>query len=193
MFLAEETKLKREVALKFLTEAVRGNSGRLSRFRVKAKAGCRVEGLDLRLFINHLPDGRPVHIFRTDNASGSTSQAASIIEALEMNAHALVLDEDTCNHAPHDSRRPHAGAGGKKGDPITPFIDRVRSLVVSSVMVLGDSGDYFDVADTVIRMDRYLPMDVTSRPLLSRNSIPRAGSSMSWKRPHPRGNPGAYS
>ena len=118
MFLAEETKLKREVVLKFLTEAVRGNSGRLSRFRVKAKAGCRVEGLDLRLFINHLPDGRPVHIFRTDNASGSTSQAASIIEALEMNAHVLVLDEDTCatNLMIRDARMQALAV--KKGSPL---------------------------------------------------------------------------
>lgn len=140
--------------------------------KIRAEDGRRVEGVDLRLFINNLPDGRPAHIFRTDNASGSTSQAASIIEALEMNAHVLVLDEDTCatNLMIRDARM--QALVEKKGEPITPFIDRVRSLGVSSVMVLGGSGDYFDVADTVIRMDRYLPMDVTTEAVAVAKQYP---------------------
>ena len=104
--------------------------------------------------------------FRTENASGSTSQAANIIEALEVSAQLLLLDEDTCatNLMIRDARM--QALVEKPGEPITPFIDRVRQLAderaVSSILVLGGSGDYFDVADTIIRMDSYIPYDVTA-------------------------------
>ncbi len=143
--------------------------------KIRAEDGRRVEGIDLRPFINNLPDGSDAAAFRTDNASGSTSQAANIIEALEVGARALLLDEDTCatNLMIRDARM--QALVEKPGEPITPFVDRVRQLAnsspplggieggeVSAILVLGGSGDYFDVADTVIRMDTYLPYDVTA-------------------------------
>ncbi len=134
--------------------------------KIRAEDGRRVEGVDLRPFINNLPNQSNAAAFRTDNASGSTSQAANIMEALEVGARVLLLDEDTCatNLMIRDARM--QALVEKSGEPITPFIDRVRQLAgeqgVSSVLVLGGSGDYFDVADTIIRMDAYLPQDVTS-------------------------------
>jgi predicted ABC-class ATPase len=142
--------------------------------KIRAEDGRRVEGVDIRPFINNLPDRSDAAAFRTDNASGSTSQAANIIEALEVGTRVLLLDEDTCatNLMIRDARMQTLVE--KPGEPITPFIDQVQQLTalppsregseggVSSILVVGGSGDYFDVADTVIRMDTYLPYDVTA-------------------------------
>ena len=134
--------------------------------KIRAEDGRRVEGVDIRPFINNLPNHSSAATFRTENASGSTSQAANIIEALEVSAQLLLLDEDTCatNLMIRDARM--QALVEKPGEPITPFIDRVRQLAderaVSSILVLGGSGDYFDVADTIIRMDSYIPYDVTA-------------------------------
>ena len=136
--------------------------------KIRAEDGRRIEGVDVRPFINNLPNHSDAAAFRTDNASGSTSQAANIIEALEVGAKLLLLDEDTCatNLMIRDARM--QALVEKLGEPITPFIDRVRDLAdasngVSTILVLGGSGDYFDVADTVIRMDKYIPYDVTAK------------------------------
>jgi predicted ABC-class ATPase len=133
--------------------------------KIRAEDGRRVERVDIRPFINNLPNGVDAAAFSTANASGSTSQAANIIEALEVGAPLLLLDEDTCatNVMICDARM--QSLVEKAGEPITPFVDRVRQLAsrdVSTILVLGGSGDYFDVADTVIRMDSYLPHDVTA-------------------------------
>jgi predicted ABC-class ATPase len=134
--------------------------------KIRAEDGRRVEKVDIRPFVNNLPDHSNAAAFQTDNASGSTSQAANIIEALEVNTKVLLLDEDTCatNLMIRDARM--QALVEKSGEPITPFIDRVRQLAdergVSSILVLGGSGDYFDVADTIIRMDIYVPYDVTA-------------------------------
>ncbi|RME45226.1 MAG: ATPase [Caldilineae bacterium] len=135
--------------------------------KIRAEDGRRVEGVDIRPFITNLPNGARTDAFRTDNASGSTSQAANIIEALEVGARTLLLDEDTCatNLMIRDARM--QALVEKAGEPITPFVDRVRALFeargVSTILVLGGSGDYFDVADTVLRMDAYHPRDVTAQ------------------------------
>lgn len=133
--------------------------------KIRAEDGRRIERVDIRPFISNLPNKADAAAFCTDNASGSTSQAANIIEALEVGTTVLLLDEDTCatNLMIRDARM--QALVEKSGEPITPFIDRVQSLAargVSSILVLGGSGDYFDVADTVIRMDSYRPRNVTA-------------------------------
>ena len=133
--------------------------------KVRAEDGRRVEKVNISPFINNLPFGRDTVRFSTDDASGSTSQATNIMESLEMGASCLLIDEDTSatNFMIRDGRMQALVAKGK--EPITPFIDKVRQMYeelgVSSVLVLGGSGDYFDVADSVIMMDEYLPRDVT--------------------------------
>ncbi|MGB0384405.1 MAG: ABC-ATPase domain-containing protein [Ardenticatenaceae bacterium] len=134
--------------------------------KIRAEDGRRVERVDISPFISNLPYGRSTTAFSSHDASGSTSQAANIIEALEVGATTLLLDEDTSatNFMMRDARMQALVA--KKNEPITPFVDRVRDLYdklgVSTVLVIGGSGDYFEMADTVIMMRDYLPYDVTA-------------------------------
>jgi predicted ABC-class ATPase len=133
--------------------------------KIRAEDGRSIAGVDISPFINHLPQGRSTTHFETTNASGSTSQAANIIEALEAGAELLLIDEDTSatNFTIRDRRMQALIAKDK--EPITPFIDKVRQLYtdygVSTILVMGGSGDYFDVADQVISLENYLPQDVT--------------------------------
>ena len=134
--------------------------------KVQAEDGRCVAGVDISPFIGALPGGQDTTRFSTPNASGSTSQAAAIIEALEAGTRLLLIDEDTAatNFMIRD-RRMQALVRGED-EPITPFIDRVRSLSedagVSTLLVIGGSGDYLDVADRVLAMIRYRPRDLTS-------------------------------
>ncbi|MHB1627003.1 MAG: ABC-ATPase domain-containing protein [Bacilli bacterium] len=133
--------------------------------KVRAEDGRRVSRVDISGFISNLPRGRSTTAFSTQDASGSTSQAAAIVEAIELGARVLFMDEDTsaANFMIRDARMQALVA--KDREPITPFVDRVRelhrSLGVSSVLVVGGAGDYLDVADVVLLMDEYIPMDAT--------------------------------
>ena len=133
--------------------------------KIRAEDGRHIERVDISGFIKNLPYGQDTARFSTDNASGSTSQAASILEAVEVGATTLLLDEDTSatNFMVRDARM--QALVHKEHEPITPFVDRVRELYeryrVSTVLVMGGCGDYFDVADTVIAMQDYQPLDVT--------------------------------
>ncbi len=133
--------------------------------KIRAEDGRAVTAVDISPFIRDLPGGRRTRPFHTDDASGSTSQAANIVEALEAGARVLLLDEDTCatNFMVRDARMQALVA--REHEPIVPFVDRVRELHrrlgVSTVLVMGGSGDYFDVADRVILMRDYLPRDAT--------------------------------
>jgi predicted ABC-class ATPase len=135
--------------------------------KIRAEDGRSVVGVDISGFINNLPFGKDTRNFSTANASGSTSQAANIVEALEAGTELLLLDEDTSatNFMIRDGRMQRLVA--REMEPITPFIDRVRDLLdnfnTSTVLVVGGSGDYFEVADYVIMMHNYLPRDVTAR------------------------------
>ncbi len=135
--------------------------------KVRAADGRAVTGVDLTPFISHLPAGRDTASFTTRNASGSTSQAASIIEAVEAGSTTLLLDEDTSatNLLIRDSRMRELVAAER--EPITPLVDRITALFrrrgVSTVMVMGGSGDYLDVADRVLLMDTYHLRDVTEQ------------------------------
>jgi predicted ABC-class ATPase len=134
--------------------------------KIRAEDGRSVAGVDISPFIDGLPLGQETHSFCTPNASGSTSQAAAIVESLEAGARTLLVDEDTSatNFMIRDRRM--QSLVPTEGEPITPFVDRVRDLSdeldVSTVLVLGGSGDYLDVADTVIEMRSYLPIDMTA-------------------------------
>jgi len=137
-----------------------------SAVKIRAEDGRSVAGVDISSFIGTLPQGQDTRAFSTPNASGATSQAAGIVEALEAGATTLLIDEDTAatNFMIRDRRM--QALVPKEGEPITPLIDRVRSLWetrgVSCVIVLGGSGDYLDVADTVVAMKNFRPFDVTA-------------------------------
>ncbi len=146
---------------------------------IRAEDGRAVHGVDLRPFIQNLPLGRSTERFETADASGSTSQAAAIVEALEVGATALLIDEDTAatNFMIRDARMRRLVPPER--EPITPFIDRVRQLHeergVSSILVVGGAGDYLDVADRVVLMDTYRPRDATERARGVAGELPLAG------------------
>jgi predicted ABC-class ATPase len=133
--------------------------------KVRAEDGRRIQKVDISPFINNLPFGQETKSFSTEDASGSTSQAANTIEALEAGAQVLLIDEDTSatNFMIRDHRMQELVS--KDREPITPFIDKIQQLYgdlgVSTVLVIGGSGDYFDVADCVICMVEYKPLDMT--------------------------------
>ena len=137
--------------------------------KIRAYSGRYIKKTDISSFINNLPFAKDTTGFSTDNASGSTSQAAGIMEALEAGAKVLLMDEDTCatNFMIRDQKMQQLVR--KEDEPITTFIDRVRQLYsdigVSTILVLGGIGDYFEVADHVIQMNKYQPIDVTQQAL----------------------------
>lgn len=155
--------------------------------KVRSEDGRRVAGTDVSNFIATPPSGADTRHFRTENASGSTSQAAAIAEALELGCACLLLDEDTSatNLMIRDARMQELVPGAD--EPITPFIDRARQLAeeedVSTVLVVGGSGDYFDVADTVIAMRAYVPHEVTAaaREVAGRLPTRRRSVDSPWK------------
>ena len=150
--------------------------------KIRAEDGRAISKVDISPFIDNLPFGRDTVQFTSENASGSTSQAANIIEALACGTELLLIDEDTSatNFMIRDTRMQQLVAADK--EPITPLLYRVCQLSnrhgVSSVIVMGGSGDYFDVADTVIMMDAYQPLDVTAivkklaRPISQTDNAP---------------------
>ncbi len=135
--------------------------------KVRAEDGRRVEKVNISAFIGRLPNGTSTTSFSTEDASGSTSQAASIVEGVEAGATALLMDEDTSatNFMIRDRRM--QALIERRHEPITPFIDQVRCLYdkhgISTILVLGGSGDYLDVADCVVAMNAYQPVDLTER------------------------------
>jgi predicted ABC-class ATPase len=144
--------------------------------KIRAEDGRRIECVDISPFISNLPYGRNTATFTSDDASGSTSQAANIVEAAEIGAEVLLLDEDTSatNFMVRDSRMQKLV--DKDNEPITPFLDRVRELYdaygISTVLVMGGCGDYFDAADHVILMRDYLPYDATGEASRIAREIP---------------------
>lgn len=133
--------------------------------KILAEDGRNIEKVNISPFINNLPGKKNTRQFSTENASGSTSQAANVMEALEAKASLLLIDEDTSatNFMIRDGRMQKLIAPDK--EPITPFIDKVKPLFdevgVSTILIIGGSGDYFDVADHIIMMDEYQLKDVT--------------------------------
>lgn len=135
--------------------------------KLRAEDGRSVRDVDISLFINDLPDGRDTRRFSTADASGSTSQAAGAVEAVEAGCRAFLVDEDTSatNFMVRDELM--EAVVRRQDEPITPFVERVRDLYetagVSTVLVAGSSGAFFFTADTVVQMERYEAHDITER------------------------------
>lgn len=133
--------------------------------KIRAEDGRSVAGVDISGSIGELPSGNSTEDFSTTNASGSTSQAANIAEALEVGTSLFLVDEDTSatNFMIRDERMREL----IQREPISPFIDVVgplhRDLGVSTIVVVGGVGDYLDVADHVILLEDYTASDATQR------------------------------
>ena len=138
-----------------------------SAFKLRAEDGRSVTGVDISPFIKNLPNRKDTVHFSTEDASGSTSQAANLMEALESGSSLILIDEDTSatNFMVRDLLMAQVITPGE--EPITPFISRVRGMYedlgVSSVIVAGSSGAFFHMADTIIQMKEYVPIDITQK------------------------------
>ena len=132
-----------------------------------AEDGRFIKNVDISMFINDLPNGRDTHDFSTKDASGSTSQAAGIVEGIEAGSQLFLLDEDTSatNFMVRDAFMQKVVSPDQ--EPITPFLARARELYekmdISTILVAGSSGAFFHIADTVIQMDQYEPVDITQK------------------------------
>ena len=138
----------------------------LSAVKIRAEDGRSIKNVDISMFINGLPNGRDTKSFDTADASGSTSQAANVVEAMEAGTRLLLIDEDTSasNFMVRDELM--QSVVSRSSEPITPLIDRIRELYedygISSVIVAGSSGAYFYKADCILQMDRYEPVEITA-------------------------------
>lgn len=144
--------------------------------KIRAEDGRSIKHTDISLFINDLPNGRDTVSFYSEDASGSTSQAANVVEAMETGSHLLLIDEDTSatNFMIRDELMQRVVH--RNQEPITPFIERVqwlsREKQISTILVAGSSGSYFHVADTIIQMDHYKPVDITAFAKKEAQSFP---------------------
>ncbi len=144
--------------------------------KIRSEDGRSVHGTDISLFIRDLPDGRDTVRFSTEDASGSTSQAANVAEAVEGRSRLLLIDEDTCatNFMIRDQLMQQVIH--RDQEPITPFIERIGFLRekagISTILVAGSFGAFFHIADTIIQMDRYTPLDITERAREAARAFP---------------------
>lgn len=136
-----------------------------SALKLRAEDGRKITNTDISLFINHLPNGKNTESFCTLDASGSTSQAANIIEGIEAGSELFLIDEDTSatNFMVRDELMQKIVAREK--EPITPFLERAKDLYekagISTILVVGSCGSYFYIADKIIQMDSYKALDIT--------------------------------
>ena len=135
--------------------------------KLRSEDGRSVKDVDISLFINDLPNKKDTRCFSTADASGSTSQAAGIIEGMEAGSNVFLLDEDTSatNFMVRDTFMQEVISREK--EPITPFLERAQKLYtiagISTILVAGSSGAFFHIADTIIQMDCYRPVDITRK------------------------------
>lgn len=156
--------------------------------KIRAEDGRSIKKTDISMFINDLPNGKDTVGFCTEDASGSTSQAANVVESIEAGTSLFLIDEDTSatNFMIRDELMQRVIH--RDMEPITPFIERIRELYegygISTVIVAGSSGAYFHIADTIIQMDRYVPKDITAYAKKEAESFPMiSGPEAPAKRP----------
>lgn len=148
--------------------------------KVRAEDGRSIHDVDISMFIRNLPNGKDTVHFVTQDASGSTSQAAGVTEAVEAQTKLLLIDEDTSatNFMIRDVLMQRVVHGSQ--EPIIPFIDRVRELYekegISTILVAGSCGSYFHKADLIIQMNRYEPVDITEYAKTQAKEFPLAQS-----------------
>ena len=144
--------------------------------KLRAEDGRSICRTDISLFINDLPNGKDTTSFSTEDASGSTSQAANTIEAIEAGASLFLIDEDTSatNFMIRDELMQRVVS--RHQEPITPLIERIRYLYeahgISSVLVAGSSGSFFHTADHIIQMENYRPKDITEAAKTAAKDFP---------------------
>ena len=137
-----------------------------SAVKLRAEDGRSIQKADISMFIRNLPNGRDTTAFYTEDASGSTSQAANTIEAMEAGTKLFLIDEDTSatNFMIRDDLMQRVVS--RDAEPIIPFIDRIRELYtaygISTILVAGSCGSYFHKSDCIVQMKKYAPVEITA-------------------------------
>ena len=150
--------------------------------KLRAEDGRSITAVDISMFIRNLPNGRDTACFSTEDASGSTSQAANVVEAMETGSKVFLIDEDTSatNFMIRDELMQRVIH--RDMEPITPFLDRIRELYdgygISTILVAGSCGAYFHFADHILQMDRYVPRDITALAKEEAKAFPVNASSL---------------
>ena len=126
--------------------------------RVGVEDGRSVRATDLSIFVRDLPGGVSTKDFTTLSASGSTSEAANLLEAIEAGSRTFLIDEDSSavNFLIRDIRV--RKLLGDDREPLIPLTDRIREIAqagYSFILVAGACGDYLDLADNIIIMANY--------------------------------------
>ncbi len=147
--------------------------------KLRAEDGRSIRQVDISMFIRDLPNRKDTSCFSTEDASGSTSQAAGVIEGVEAGCGLFLIDEDTSatNFMVRDEFMQQVVS--RSQEPITPFLERARDLYekagVSTILVAGSSGAFFYIADTILQMDCYKSVDISERvkALCGEHTAPR--------------------
>lgn len=129
-----------------------------SAVRVGVEDGRSVRHTDISALVHELPGGKSTQDFSTASASGSTSEASNLLEALEFGAKTVLIDEDASavNFLVRDARV--RALVGDAREPLVPLIDRIKDFAeggISFIIVAGACGDYLEAADNVILMANY--------------------------------------
>ena len=153
-----------------------------STLRVGVEDGRSVRGTDLSLFVRDLPGGVSTKDFNTLSASGSTSEAANLLEAMEAGARTFLIDEDSSavNFLIRDVRV--RKLLGDDREPLIPLTDRIREISAngfSFVLVAGACGDYLDLADNIVVMANYKAECAKTGDLAARNAAEPSGTAIS--------------
>ncbi|MCL2284570.1 MAG: ABC-ATPase domain-containing protein [Fibromonadales bacterium] len=133
---------------------------------IKTEEGRVVNGTDISSLVRELPLQGSTKCFTTKNASGATSQATNLLEALELGASTILIDEDASavNFLIRDLRMRELI--NSKREPLIPLTDRIRELAskgINFIIVAGACGDYLSLADTVIAFTEYKAECLTER------------------------------
>ena len=126
--------------------------------RVGVEDGRSVRATDLSIFVRDLPGGVSTKDFTALSASGSTSEAANLLEAIEAGSRTFLIDEDSSavNFLIRDIRV--RKLLGDDREPLIPLTDRIRAIAqagYSFILVAGACGDYLDLADNIVVMANY--------------------------------------
>ncbi len=152
--------------------------------KIRAEDGRSIKKTDISLFIRNLPNRKDTKAFYTEDASGSTSQAANMVEAMETGTSLFLIDEDTSatNFMVRDELMQRVIQREK--EPIIPFIERAKDLYqeygISTILVAGSCGSYFHIADQIIQMDYYEPKDITELAKAEAARFGDGGASLSF-------------
>ena len=147
--------------------------------KIRAEEDRNIENVDISAFVSNHSSGKNIHSFSSENAGDYVSQAANVTEAIEIGADVLLIDEDTSASNFLIPEQSSSEGNAEINETITPFVDQARNLysgyMVSSILVIDGPGNYFDIADFVIRMTNYEAQDITleTKKMADKNRIPR--------------------